>query len=47
MKKVKDVLGSFKVIKKWDWGYAIQELLAGIALLGIEAWFCWMIVSSL
>lgn len=47
MNKIKDMAKSFKVIKKWDWSYAIQEILAGLGLIGIEAWFCWMIVSHL
>ena len=47
MNKIKDVIKSFKVIHKWDWNYATQEILAGLGFITIEMLFCWMIASNL
>ena len=47
MRKIKDMANSFKVIKKWDWWYAIEYIGCIVAWIGFEAWFCWMIASHL
>lgn len=47
MDRIMDVIKSFKVIHKWDWNYATQEILAGLGFITIEMLFCWMIASNL